>query len=409
MAFDHSSLFRPDMPAPAARWPGFAEFNFVGGDNDPDSTPVAGLAAAADAVLNREGRTLATYGLDSGPQGYRALREHIASHLRSSAGMSCGADDIVVTSGSLQAIELVNAVYLERGDTVIVEDPTFGGALTRLQRLGVNYVGVGVDRDGMRTDQLAAALADLAAQSTQPKYIYTVPTVQNPTGTIMSKARRLELLDLAAQYEVAIFEDDCYADLTWDGVRPPAVHALDSGGRVVYCGSFSKSVAPALRVGYLVADWPVLSQILPLKTDAGSGALEQLVLGEYAAAQFDTHIADLRRALKAKCDAMVAALEEQFGAAAEFRVPAGGIVVWVNLPPAVDTSRLAEVARAEGVAIDPGAAWTADPATGRHSMRLCFAYPSLAAIGDGIARLAEICHRETGIPVHGANVRRRSR
>ena len=138
---------------------------------------------------------------------------------------------------------------------MIFEQDTYQGSLNRLTRLGVNAVGIPLDRDGMRMDALAAALADLKRSGIRPKYIYTIPTVQNPTGTIMPETRRAELLRLSAEYGVPIFEDDCYADLIWDGERPPAIYAMSKHGGVIHIGSFSKSIAPALRVGYIVAPW----------------------------------------------------------------------------------------------------------------------------------------------------------
>ncbi len=406
MPFDHTPHFRADLPAAAGRWTGYPEYNFVGGHNDADSIPVDGLLAAAQAVIGREGRQLALYQLDSGPMGYRPLRDFIAAKLARRAGMTVDPDNILVTSGSLQALDLVNGVFLAPGDTVVIEDACYGGTISRFQRLGVRYVGVPVDQDGMDTDALAATLDDLAAQGVKPKFIYTIPTVQNPTGTVMTRARREALLRIASDHDLPVFEDDCYADLLWEGERPPAIHALDTDGRVIYCGSFSKTIAPALRVGYLIAPWPVMAQAMPLKTDAGSGALEQMVLGEYAPAHFDAHVDRLCGALKAKADALVGALEEQFGASAEFLEPRGGIFLWVTLPETVDTSRLAEVAQAEGVAINPGAEWVADPADGRNRLRLCFAHPSAETIRAGVAKLAEICHREFGVPVRSANVAR---
>lgn len=406
MPFDYSSLFRPDLPPPARRWTGFPPYNFIGGHNDADEVPVAAFIAAAQAVLAREGRNLATYGLASGPQGYRKLRDFLAASLETRTGMRQTADDVLIVSGSLQALDLVNAVLLAPGDTVIVEAATYQGMLQRLDRAGVRAIGAPLDDEGIRMDALSDILDRLRAAGTRPKYIYTVPTVQNPTGTVMPEPRRLELLRLARAHGVAIFEDDCYADLTWDGTRPRAIRALDDGGQVIYCGSFSKTIAPALRVGYLVADWDVLSRLLAAKHDAGSGALEQMVLAEYCAAHFDGHVARLRGVLKEKCDAITDALAAAFGTAAEFSVPAGGIFIWVTLPAPVDTTRLAELALAEGVALNEGAGWCADPEAGRHSMRLCFGHPSPQVIREGVARLAEICHRRFGVPLRSGNVGR---
>src|SRR5580700_11037797 len=309
---DFAPLLAAGLPLAAAKWNGLAKYSFVGGNNDPDQVPVDDLIAAMNAVLKREGSTLATYGLASGPQGYRPLREFLAQKLKRTAGISCAADEILITSGSLQGLDLVNGVLLNRGDTIIAEAETYQGSLNRWTRLGVNAVGIPLDGEGMRMDALATALADLKRRGVQPKYIYTIPTVQNPTGTILSEARRLELLRLAEQHGVPIFEDDCYADLIWDGQRPPALHALSKHGGVIHIGSFSKSIAPALRVGYIVADWGLIARMLAIKSDAGSGALEQMVLGEFCPAHFDTHVPALTRGLRKKLETLMDALNEQF-------------------------------------------------------------------------------------------------
>ena len=347
---DFTPLLAAGLPAPAAKWNGFPKYNFVGGHNDAAQVPVDALIDAATAVLRREGRTLATYGLESGPLGYRRLRAFLVEKLWRDAGMSCAIDEILITSGSLQGIELVNGILLSRGDTVLVEQVTYFGSLNRLARLGVNAIGVPLDHEGLRMDALSAALDDLKRRGIRPKYIYTIPTVQNPTGAIMGEPRRLELLRLAELHNVPIFEDDCYADLVWDGRRPPAIHALSRGRNVIHIGSFSKSIAPALRVGFIVADWALLSRMLPLKTDAGSGALEQMVLAEYCAPHFAAHVPELTRALRAKLETLMESLAEQFGTAAEFDEPKGGIFLWVKLPDEVDTLKLYRPALAAGVA-----------------------------------------------------------
>ena len=404
MTFDFEPLLRPDLPPAAQRWNGFPRYNFVGGHNDAASVPTDDLVEAARTVIAREGPTLATYGLESGAQGYLPLRRFVAETLTARTRMTCSSDDVLMVSGSLQALDLVNGLLLSPGDCVLVEEATYGGALTRLHRHGVETIGVGLDQDGMRMDDLAAVLERLQREGRRPKFIYTIPTVQNPTGSVMPEDRRVEMLRLAEQHGVPIFEDDCYADLLWDGPRPPAIRALDNGGRVIYCGSFSKTIAPALRVGFLVADWPVLSRLLPLKTDGGTGALEQLVLAEYVTEHFDSHVGALTATLRAKRDVMIESLQAEFGTAAEFDAPKGGIFIWVTLPGAVDTGRLAQAAQAEGVTLNPGAEWMADPEAGRNRMRLCFANPTEATIREGVAALAEICRRETGVPRRSANV-----
>jgi len=403
-SFDFAPLLILGLPAPAAKWTGFPRYNFTGGHNDGDHVPVAELIAAATAVLAREGRTLATYGLESGPLGYRPLRAFLAEKLARHAGISCNADEILMTSGSLQAIDLVNGILLDRGDTVLIEQDSYGGALTRLNRLGVKMVGVALDREGLRMDALAAALDDLKRRGIRPKYIYTIPTVQNPTGAIMGEERRRELLRLAHDHGVPIFEDECYSDLIWDGHRPPALYALSESANVIHIGSFSKSIAPALRVGYIVARWDILSRMLALKTDAGSGALEQMVLAEFCKAHFSAHVPALTRALRGKLETLIDALAEQFGTAAEFDDPKGGIFLWVKLPDVVDTQKLAQAALSSGVSINPGAEWSTDKSRGRSRLRLCFAHPSHAAIREGVGALAEVCRREFGVPARIANV-----
>jgi 2-aminoadipate transaminase len=407
--FDFAPLLPAGLPAPAAKWTGLAKYSFVGGNNDPDQVPVEGLIDAVNAVLRREGKTLATYGLASGPQGYLPLRQFLTAKLKADAGISCAADDILIVSGSLQALDLVNATLLARGDTVIIERDSYQGAINRLTRLGVNVVGIPLDHEGMRMDTLAEALADLKRRGITPKYIYTIPTVQNPTGTIMPLARRTELLRLAEQYGVPIFEDDCYADLIWDGRRPPAIHAMSTNGGVIHIGSFSKSIAPALRVGYIVAGWGVMSRMLSLKTDAGSGALEQMVLAEYCAPHFNTHVPKLTCGLRVKLETLMEALNEQFGTSAEFEDPKGGIFLWVKLPDHVDTLKLYQAALTAGVAINPGPEWSTDKTYAGSRLRLCFASPSHQEIREGVAVLAEVCHREFGVPARSANVEKRGR
>jgi 2-aminoadipate transaminase len=413
MTFDVTALFQSGLPAPAAApFKAFPAYNFVGGHNDAASVPVQALTEAATRIIAQEGASLATYGLNSGPQGYRPLREFIAGWMKGCAGMQDSADEVLITSGSLQALDLVNQLLVGPADLVIAEEATYGGALSRLAKLGVPYVGVRLDADGIDMAHLAEVLETRQKAGKPVKFIYTIPTVQNPTGGVMPVERRRELLALAARFDCLIFEDDCYADLVWSGSRPPALRALDAkdaqaegrSNRVIYCGSFSKSVAPALRIGFIMADWPVLAQLLPLKTDAGTGALEQMVLAEFCKNHFADHVTHLRARLKAKCDTTIQALEENFGTAADFTVPLGGIFIWVTLPDAVDTTQLAAVAAKEGIAINPGAEWTVTGAENRHRMRLCFGHPDAAKIREGIARLAAICHREFGVPERISNV-----
>jgi 2-aminoadipate transaminase len=406
--FDFAPLLAPNTPPPAVKWNGFPKYNFIGGHNDPKQLPVEALIAAATTVLQREGATLATYGLNSGPLGYRPLREFLVGKFKSHAGIHCAPDEILITSGSMQGLELVNQLLVERGDTVIVEQETYGGALTKLARFRANVIGIPLDGEGLRLDLLRAKLEELKGKGVTPKYIYTIPTVQNPTGAIMGEARRAELLKLAAEFGVMIFEDECYSDLVWQGSRPRALYAMANGEGVIHIGSFSKSIAPALRVGYIVAKWDVISRMLALKQDAGSGALEQMVLAEFCTRHFASHVPKLTKALHHKLQTLREALAEQFGTAAEFGDPPGGIYLWIKLPDNVDTVKLAQAALAAGVALNPGPEWSTAKDYARCRLRLCFANPEPETIKQGVAVLAEVCRREFGVPLRSSNVEKKT-
>ena len=403
-AFDFAPLLRPNLPPAAVRYSGFPPFNFVGGHNDAATTPVDELIAATASVLTREGATLATYGLNSGPLGYIGLRQFLSKKLHRQAGITCSTDEILITSGSNQGLDLINQVLVAPGDTILMEEASYGGAISRFTRHGANLAGVALDKEGLLPDALEAAICNLKAKGVRPKYIYTIPTVQNPTGAIMGPQRRADILAIAANHAIPIVEDECYSDLLWTPERPKAMKAMTALGNVIFVGSFSKSIAPALRVGYVVADWSILSRMLACKTDGGTGALEQMVLAEFCEKHFDAHVGTLNKVLKRKLDVLVEALGEHFGTAAEFEVPKGGIFLWVKLPDGVDTQKLAQAALKAGIAFNPGPEWAIDKQWGRPRLRICFANPTETALRNGIAALAEVCHREMGVPERIGNV-----
>jgi 2-aminoadipate transaminase len=203
--------------------------------------------------------------------------------------------------------------------------------------------------------------------------------------------RRIEILAAMEGQQTAIFEDDCYADLLWGCDRPPTLWELDGPDRrVIYCGSFSKSIAPALRVGYVVAESPVLQQILSLKTDAGSGALEQMVVAEYANSHFDKHAERLTSVLHGKAEVMAEAIRQNFGDSVHFDMPQGGIFMWLTFADDVNTADFSAEASKSGIEFNAGAGWSVDPLWGANKMRLCFGNPSVEAIREGVHSLAEI-------------------
>ena len=239
---------------------------------------------------------LSTYN-HTGPLGYRPLREFLTRKLKSHADIDCAADEILITSGSTQGLALVNSLLVGKGDTILVEQETYGSAISRLVKIGVNAIGIPLDDEGLRLDALKQKLEELKQKGIKPKYIYTIPTMQNPTGAIMGEARRAALLKLAAEHGVMIFEDECYSDLVWTNKRPPSLYAMAKGEGVIFIGSFSKSIGPALRVGYIVAKWDVLSRLQALKQDAGSGAIEQMMLAEYCSKHFADHVHEKQHAV----------------------------------------------------------------------------------------------------------------
>jgi 2-aminoadipate transaminase len=405
--FAYPNLFGKKVPAPVARWAGNAKFNFIGGHNDRTLIPVEALIEATASVLRREGQDLALYGLGLGPQGYPGLRQFVADKVKRWRGIDAGSDDVLITQGSGQAIDLVNAVLLEAGDTVILEEFTYQGYLNNLRRLGVNMVGAPLDEDGIRIDALAGVLDGLKRQGTTPKYICTTATIQNPTGSIMPLERRHQLLALARDYGVPIFEDECYSDLTWGGMQaPPALYALDPS-HVIHIGSFSKTLSPALRLGYVVCDWDFMSRMIAIKTERFShtGALEQMVVAEYLSQHFQDHVEELSGVLKEKLDTMVEAVEREFGTSCEPWLPKGGIYLWMKLPDQVDVRKLVQPALKAGIAFNPGPEWAVDGNSAKSRLRLCFALTTKEEIRDGVAAFAKVCYEEFGIPEQSGNIR----
>ena len=406
MSFKVENFFSEVLPSSVSIYSGFPKYNFVGGHNSEESIPIAELAKSAEKVIKAEGKNLALYGHNSGPQGNLLLREFLVSYLGSYTEMNISVDNILLTSGSLQALDLINKLLLTSGDTVLVEEATYGGAISRIKNLGVNHIGVKLDKDGICLDNLVSTLDELKSKNIIPKFLYTIPTVQNPTATIMPENRRKKILEIAEKYKFLIIEDDCYADLTWDRERPKSIYSLCKDERVIYCGSFSKSLAPALRVGYIVASWKVISKILGFKNDGGSGAIEQMILADFCINNYKNHTLSLVKELKRKCDIMVKSLELEFGSIAEFDVPMGGIFIWITFPDSINTNKLYEAALKKGIALNPGSEWVSNPRDGDHKIRLCFANPSEQTIKEGINQLAEICFQEFGLPNIRANIKR---
>ncbi len=395
---DYSTLFNKDLPPPASRWQGHPKYNFIGGHSDPELEPMEQFIESAVNVFRGDPRNISMYNFDGGPQGIIPLRRFVVQKLAAHRGIHVTPDEVLITSGSGQAIHLINNVLLEEGDTVVLEGLCYAGVLTNLRRLNINIVGIDVDRDGMRMDQLEQALKDLKSKGIRPKYIYTIPTLQNPTGTVMTMERRRRMLSLSEEYAVPIFEDECYADLIFEGEWEHAIRSLDDSNRVLHIGSFSKSLGPGIRLGYVVAPWDVMSRLLSCKNDAGTGVMDQMIVGDYFSNHYEEHIQKVRASLRRKRDTLVAALREHFGPTVEFEPPRGGMYLWVKLPEGVDCRKLVEPALRESIVFNPGPDWSADPEAAANYIRLCFAFPSESDIWEGVEKLAQVFRLEAGAP-----------
>ncbi len=395
---DYSTLFNRALPPPAAPWGGHPKYNFIGGHSDPELVPMEGLIESAANVFRGDPRNISMYNFDGGPQGIVPLRKFLVDKLAAHRGIHTTIDEVLITSGSGLAIELINEILLEEGDTVIVEEFSFSGALSNLRRRKVNMIGVEVDREGMRMDQLARVLEELRAKGVRPKYIYTIPTLQNPTGTVMTMERRWRMLELSEEFGVPVFEDECYADLIFEGEYENAIRALDDTNRVLHIGSFSKTLGPGTRLGYVVASRAVMSRLLSRKNDAGTGVMDQMIVGDYFTNHYEEHIQEVRSALKRKCETLGSALHESFGPTVDFEMPRGGMYLWVRLPSGIDSRTLALPALREGIAFNPGPDWSADPEAASNYIRLCFALPSENEIWEGVEKLADVFRREGALP-----------
>ena len=400
------AILAKNLPAPAPRFTGLPRYNFIGGHNDRAQIPIEGLVEAAASVIRREGASLAMYNLATGPQGYRGLREVVADKVKRHRGIDATADDVLITTGSGQAINMIVQMLINPGDTVLAEEFCYASSISRFRNAGAKVVGMKVDDDGIDINALRTSLVAMQAQGIRPKFIYTIPTIQNPTGSVMPLQRRQALLALAKEFGVPIFEDECYADLAWAGSAPPALYAL-APDQVIHIGSFSKTLAPAVRLGYVVSGWDVIARLIPLKNDSGTGALDQMIVAEYFGKHFDTHVPHLTAVLRDRLNTMMEAVEREFGTHAELFKPQGGIFLWIKLPDAVDVTKLIKPAAEVGVAFNPGPEWSVDAASTKSYLRLCFGSATKDEINEGVKIFARVCYENTGIPPRSDNVANR--
>ena len=374
-------------PRPATAG-GRAAISFAYGLPDPALFPTEALNAATGIVLREHSDRALQYGAGQGlPQLINVLVERI----NRAEGLAIRPDECMITAGAGQAIAVVGRALLDPGDTVLVETPAWPGGINAFRRCGARLVPVPVDAEGLDTDALAQTLETLAAEGTQPKLLYTVPNFQNPTGVTTTLARRQALLDLARRYDFVILEDDAYRDLAFEGPLPPSLFALDTGGRVLRTGTYSKILAAGLRLGWLLGPREVLPRLIALKDDGGTSPFTSYLAATYSrAGELDPHIARLVASYRRKRDVMLAALTRYFPKSVTWTVPAGGFFVWVTLPPGTDAADLLRAAREEGVDFLPGRSCFPDPQAGTSHLRLAFSLPTPDQIEEGIKRLGGV-------------------
>lgn len=358
--------------------------SFAGGLPAPELFPVEAVRAAADAVLAREGRAALQYGPS---EGYRPLREWIAGEM-GRRGVPAALEEVLVTSGSQQVLDLAGKLWLNPGDVVLTENPTYLAAIQAFQALQARFVPVPTDGEGL----IPEALPELIRRH-RPKFLYTIPNFQNPTGITLAAARRRTLARLAAAEGLVVLEDDPYGKLRYRGVDVPPVKHWDEAGRVIYASTFSKTIAPGLRLGWVVAPPEIGARLLILKqaADLHTSSLDQRVAHAFLTAQDQAaHLERIRRAYGERFAVMDAALGAAMPAGFHWTRPEGGMFLWVTGPAELDGLALLARAIARQVAFVPGRDFF--PADGgANFLRLNYSNSAPDRIREGVKRLAALC------------------
>jgi 2-aminoadipate transaminase len=372
--------------------------SFAGGLPAPDFFPWREIEAASDRILETRGREALQY---SATEGFLPLRELLVRHM-ARYGVEVQPANVLITSGSQQALDLVGKLLINPGDRVVVEDPSYLGALQAFTAYQPEFLTVPIDEDGIDTDRLEIALRS------GPKFVYVLPNFQNPAGVTLSLARRQRLIELASHYGVPIVEDDPYGQLRYEGSHLPPLVVLDAEfhgtgnhahayrGDLIYMGTLSKTLAPGLRIGWVVAPEEVVDRLVQLKqgADLHTATFTQMVAWETARGGFlDRHVRRLREVYRERRDAMLAALDRHFPPGVEWTRPQGGLFLWTKMPPPLDSARMLPRALEAGVAYVPGHSFHA-LGGGEGSMRMNFSYCPPEVIEEGVRRLGEVIARE---------------
>ena len=386
--FSYEGLFAERAPITTRGANRHARYDFAVAYPDPDTLPLTGLVDALGTALEREGRDLAYYPVAA---GYPPLRELVADKLRRDRQMDVTADDIVLTSGSGEAINMLIQAMTDPGDVLLTEEYVYLGTMRQMRLWGANVVGVKCDDDGIIPEALDETIRAQEAAGRRVKFLYTIPTFQNPLGWTATLERRQRMLEVCQSHGVPILEDDCYVDLRFEGEDVTSISSMADRGGVLYVGSMSKIIAPGVRMGYLVAPEVVRERALSFKS-GGVNQFAALAIEEYLRNHMYDHIDEENQALRAKRDAMLAALGEHFGNRATWSKPEGGLYLWLTMPEGTDLAGFQEQSFNEGVGYYNGTMFSPE-GNGAHMARLCFGHPTAQTVSDGIAELAAIFER----------------
>jgi 2-aminoadipate transaminase len=355
--------------------------SFAGGLPGPDVFPANDFRSACMHVLEEHGPEALQYGTT---EGFTPLRQMIARHAKR-YGITAGPENILITCGSQQALDLIGKVFIDPGDSIIVEKPTYLGALQAWNAYEANFLGVPIDDEGIRLDELEQAL------NAGGKFVYIMPNFQNPTGVTLSLERRKRLVELVAKHEVPLIEDDPYGQLRYEGKHITPLFALD-GQDVIYLSTFSKILSPGLRLGWIVAPQDIIHRLVQAKqgTDLHTSTLIQMVVYEVSHGGFlDRQVRAIRSVYRERRDSMLSAMKKYFPAGVTWTQPHGGLFLWVTLSPSLDSAEVLREALKEKVAFVPGASFYPD-GSGANNMRLNFSYSKPAIIEEGIRRLGKV-------------------
>jgi 2-aminoadipate transaminase len=358
--------------------------SFAGGLPAPELFPVADVLAATERVLRENGAAALQYGPS---EGYTPLREAFAAE-SGKRGIACTANDILIMTGSQQPLDLAGKVFLDAGDCVLTESPTYMAAIQAFQSYEVRFAAVPTDEGGLIPEALPALI-----EREKPKFLYTIPNFQNPTGVTLSAERRQKLYAIAARYGLIIVEDDPYGALRYAGKNIPSIKSLDTEGLVIYHSTVSKTIAPGLRVGWVVAAEEIRRKYTIAKqaADLHTSSLDQRIVYRYLKDfNSEAHVERIRQSYGERFAIMDAALRETMPSGFTWTHPEGGMFLWVTCPEGVNTNELMHAALARKVLFVPGQDFFSD-ASGLRYMRLNFSNASAEQIREGIGRLAEVC------------------